>query len=173
MAGAILTLHLRDRLGRHENYLARTPERLVLEGYRHWIAGYDNNSVIPWELAWSLYERLLGAEQAKTALAELSNYIRIVGRCATCPLRSFPSGAHHLCREECLTLAMIAGAQHSDEAVVRKCLDAMTCPARCDAVAMAAGSFALTLRAMNQKLLPIPVNVVDDILSRGDSKTVH
>ncbi len=168
-----MTMHLRDRLDRHEDYLARTPERLVLEGYRYWIAGYDNNSVIPWELAWSLYERILGAEQAKSAVAELANYIRIVGRCATCPLRSFPSGAHHLCREECLTLAMIAGAQHCDELVVRKCLDAMTCPTRCDAVAMAAGSFALTLRSMNQKLLPIPVNVVDDIVNRGNSNTVH
>lgn len=168
-----MTMHFHYETDRHETYLERTPEKLVLEGYRHWIAGYDNNSVIPWELAWSLYERILGADRAKSAIAELANFIRVVGRCATCPLKSFPNGAHHLCREECLTLAMIAGAQHADEAVIRKCLNAMTCPTRCDAVAMAAGSFALTLRAMDQNLLPIPVNVIDDILCRGNSKTVH
>lgn len=168
-----MTMPTRATSNRNIDYLVRIPERLVLEGYRHWIAGYDHNSVIPWELAWNLYESILGVDQAKTAVAELSHFIRVVGRCTTCPLKSFPSGAHHLCREECLALGLIAGAQHSDDAVIRKCLEAMTCPARCEAVAMAAGSFALTLRAMNQRLLPIPVNAIDDILTRVRSNTIH
>lgn len=162
-----------DMPGQESDYFVRTPERLVLEGYRHWVAGFDNGSIAPWELAWDLYETILGADHAKSALSELAHFIRTTGRCATCPLRSFPTGARHLCRDECLTLGLIAGAQHGDDSVVGKCLEAMTCPARREPVALAAGSFALTLRALNQRLLPIPAYVVDDIVTRSRPATFH
>ena len=34
--------------------------------------------------------------------------------CAACPLRSFPFGAHHVCRDECVALGLIAALQHDD-----------------------------------------------------------
>ena len=51
-------------LGPHEGcYFQRPPERLVLEGYRRWLAGYDSGSVTPWEMTQALYEELLGAAE--------------------------------------------------------------------------------------------------------------
>lgn len=155
-------------------YLDRMPERLVLEGYRHWTAGYQTSSVVPWELAWRLYDGLLGTEEAKHALAELAHFVRVMVQCASCPLRSFPSGARHLCREECLALGLVAGVQHSDDLTVGRCLNALTCPRRCEAIALAAGSFAITLKSMNQLLLPIPASVIDEVTARGGrNDTIH
>ncbi len=167
-----MTVYLNGFPWREGDYFDRPPERLVLEGYRHWVAGIDNNSVVPWELAWNLYVGILGVDRAKPALAELAHFIRIVGRCATCPLMSFPSGAHHLCREECLTLGLISGAQHGDDIVVRKCLHAMTCPARCEPVAMAAGSFAVS-PDLERIAVSSPAGGVVMIIERAGGKVLQ
>src|SRR5690349_3609980 len=35
-------------------YFDRLPEKLVLEGYRRWPAGFETGSIIPWEMTWGL-----------------------------------------------------------------------------------------------------------------------
>ena len=99
-------------------YFERPPERLVLEGYRRWLAGYDSGSVTPWEMTQALYEELLGAAEGRRVLAELSHFVRTLRQCAACPLRSFPFGAHHVCRDECVALGLIAALQHDDQGAV-------------------------------------------------------
>ena len=96
-------------------YFERPPERLVLEGYRRWLAGYDSGSVTPWEMTQALYEELLGAAEGRRVLAELSHFVRTLRQCAVCPLRSFPFGAHHVCRDECVALGLIAALQHEGD----------------------------------------------------------
>ncbi len=66
-----------------------------------------------------------------------------------------------------LVLGLISGIQNRDEAAVETCLTELTCPTRCDEVALAAGSFALLLHGLDKMLLPIPVHVVRDILNRS------
>jgi hypothetical protein len=158
-------------------YFERPAEKLVLEGYRHWTAGYDTGSVVPWEMAWALYSEILGDADARVALAELSHFIRTLGRCANCPLRAFPFGAHHICRDECLTLGLIAANQHQDFRSAELCLGGLACPARCGEMAEAARDFAAALSGFEQKLLPIPDGVIGDILTRplmrSGRKTVH
>ena len=106
---------LPPRLDPHDGcYFERPPERLVLEGYRRWLAGYDSGSVTPWEMTQALYEELLGAAEGRHVLAELSHFVRTLRQCAACPLRSFPFGAHHVCRDECVALGLIAALQHDD-----------------------------------------------------------
>ena len=68
-------------------YFERPPERLVLEGYRRWLAGYDSGSVTPWEMTQALYEELLGAAEGRRVLAELSHFVRTLRQCAACPLQ--------------------------------------------------------------------------------------
>jgi hypothetical protein len=154
-------------------YFARAPEKLVLEGYRRWMAGYDTGSVTPWELTHSLYTELLGPGHGRRALGELSHFVRTLRRCATCPLRSFPFGAHHICRDECLTLGLIAGLQHGDADAARACLHAMTCPARHAETSEAAQIFADTLAELEHTLLPIPQKVIEDVLTRAARATIH
>lgn len=158
----------------HGCYFARPAETLVLEGYRRWMAGFDTGSVAPWELTHALYEQLLGPGEGRRALAELAHYVRTLRRCAACPLKSFPFNAHHVCRDECLTLGLIAGLQHGDVATARSCLGALAaCPLLAGEIGQAALSFAETLARLDQKLLPVPQDAIDDILNRASHTTIH
>ena len=163
-------------LGPHEGcYFQRPPERLVLEGYRRWLAGYDSGLVAPWEMTQALYEELLGAAEARHVLAELSHFIRTLRRCAACPLASFPFGTHHVCRDECVALGLIAALQHDDPGAAEVCLLAIACPARSADVAEAAACFAAALAGARHYLLPIPQSAIEDVLSRSSAQrsTVH
>jgi len=155
-------------------YFERPPERLVLEGYRHWLAGYDSGSVTPWEMTQALYEELLGAAEGRHVLAELSHFVRTLRQCAACPLRSFPFGAHHVCRDECVALGLIAALQHDDAGAAEVCLSAIACAARRADVAEAAACFAAALAGARHYLLPIPQSAIEDVLSRsGAQRIVH
>jgi len=158
--------------GSVDDYFNRLPEKLVLEGYRHWWAGYETGSIEPWELVWNLYAVALGTCDARRALPVLSNYVRTLKRCAACPLRSFPFHSRHLCTEECLTMGLVAGLQHGDEAA-ELCLRELACPIRCNEVEDAANDLAQTLTELQQVMLPIPATVIEDVLRRARPATVH
>ncbi|PWL19755.1 hypothetical protein DKP76_02275 [Falsochrobactrum shanghaiense] len=154
-------------------YYDRLPEKLVLEGYRRWTAGFETGSIIPWEMAWGLYAEILGPREAKRAIAELSQFIRVLRHCASCPLRAFPFDSNHVCREECLTLGLISGLQNHDALLLDTCIGAIACQRRCDDVAEAARNFADTLADFGQTLLPIPVHAIDIALNTTHSATFH
>jgi len=156
-------------------YFERPPERLVLEGYRRWLAGFESGSVMPWEMTNTLYEELLGAAEGRRVVAELSHFVRTLRRCAACPLKSFPFNAHHVCRDECLALGLIAALQHDDQGAAATCLSAMACPAMKVSVAEAAAAFADALAGARHYLLPIPQGAIKDVLSRSQvgRGTVH
>lgn len=154
-------------------YFERAPEKLVLEGYRRWTAGFESGSVIPWEMAWTLYAELLGETEGKRAVSELGFFIRTLRHCASCPLRAFPFNSHHVCREECLTLGLIAGLQNNDAKATATCLEAVACPVRSDQIEEAARAFANTLTEFRQILLPIPHHAINDILARPARARYH
>jgi hypothetical protein len=167
-AGAMtFAFHHDSRTKGVEGYFERLPERLVLEGYRHWLAGFETGSVTPWEMAWTLYANTLGPADGRRALSELEFFVRTLRHCPACPLRAFPFGARYVCSAECLVLGLVAGIQHGDEPATKACLDALGCPAHCSEIAAAAGSFALTLKTLDRRLLPIPMTAIQDILQCG------
>jgi len=168
-----MSLRITDHDGHQGCYFERTPEKLVLEGYRHWLAGFETGSVAPWELTLTLYSELLGPAAGRRAMSELSHFVRTLRQCAPCPLRSFPFGAHHVCRDECLALGLIAALQHGQEQTALLCLDAMACRPLQQAVGAAAGDFAQTLSGLDQHLLPIPQGAIEDVLSRATARTIH
>ena len=151
---------------RARSYLARPPEQLVVKGYRHWLAGCVTGSVEHWNAAWNLYVTRLGHRDGRMAFAGLNNFVAVLGRCAVCPLRFFPTEANCVCRDECLVLGLVAGIQTGDDDVQRSCTAALTCRRNRDEVMAEAGEFALTLRCLGQLLLPIPADAIADILSR-------
>lgn len=149
--------------GNREYYLQRTPECLVVEGYRRWVAGYETGSIEPWEIAWSYYSRELGAVEGRRALADLSCFVRELRTCATCPLRMYPCGAKRLCRDECLAAALIAACQHGDVKSRATCLKSLAGCGAYEQVEDTARRFAATLDRLGQVLMPIPASVVDEI----------
>lgn len=155
-------------------YFERPAEKLVLEGYRRWTAGYESGSVVPWEMALALYSEILGESGGRQVLAELAHFVRTLGRCAACPLRAFPFGSRHVCRDECLALGLVAGHQHGDGRAVELCLGALACAARAAEVSAAAAGFASMLAERHRVLLPIPPSAIEDILSRArGGATIH
>jgi hypothetical protein len=165
---------LADLNGHNTPYFDRAPEKLVLEGYRRMIAGFETGSIAPWELSWSLYQSLLGEEEGARAITDLTLFVRALRKCASCPLRAFPFGAHHVSREECLALGLVAGLQHDDHDTASLCAGAMSCPLRCGELARAAAPLAATLARLDHTLLPIPRRAIEDIIARSSRPaTVH
>ncbi len=154
-------------------YYERLPEKLVLEGYRRWTAGFETGSIIPWEMAWGLYADSLGLRAAQRAITELSHFIRVLRNCAICPLRAFPFDARRVCREECLTLGLISGMQNQDALLIQVCLEALACRRRCDDVAEAARNFADALADFGQTLLPIPIHAIGAAMPQSRRATIH
>lgn len=154
-------------------YFDRIPERLVLEGYRRWIAGFETGSVLPWEMTWALYHDAVGVDASKALIAELSQFVRVLRHCALCPLHSFPFDSHQVCQAECLTLGLISAMQNGDTATIDACLGSIACKSRCLEVEKAAQDFADALMAADQILLPIPTNALLSALSRTSAVTVH
>ena len=154
-------------------YFDRLPEKLVLEGYRRWTAGFETGSIIPWEMTWGLYSEVLGPSEAKRAVGELSHFIRVLRHCANCPLRAFPFDSHHVCREECLMLGLISGIHNQDALLLDTCLEAIAYRRRCDDVAEAARNFADTLADFGQTLLPIPIHAINSALNFTPHATFH
>lgn len=148
-------------------YFDRPPERLVLEGYRHWTRGTVLRSTEPWTQAQLLYRALLGNKDGETAIVALAHFVTTLGRCAICPLRVFNAGSCNICRDETLVMGLIAGIQNGDDPAIDLCLRKLCRRPLCDNAAMAAGTFALTLKFLGQTMLPIPAHVVARILDRA------
>jgi len=159
--------------GNRECYLDRTPERLVVEGYRHWIAGYETGSIEPWELAWSYYSRELGAVEGRRAIADLSCFVRALRVCANCPLRAFPLGAKRLCKEECLAAALISACQHGDRITRGVCINGLSGCAGNAEIEDSARRYAATLDRIGQVLMPVPAHVIDDIVGKPERAQYH
>lgn len=156
----------------HTAYFERPPEMLVLQGFRFWTRGTVLSSTEPWTQAQILYRGLLGDEDGERAIIALARFVRILGQCANCPLKVFNSDSRFVCRDETLVMALIAGIQNGDEPTVHYCLEKLCRPDHRDRAAMAAGAFALTLKALDHTMLPIPAHVVERIMSRPQAKTL-
>lgn len=171
----------RDDAAVRTAYFDRPPEKLVLEGYRHWTRGVALSSMEPWTQAQLLYRGQLGDDDGEKAIIALANFISTLGQCAACPLGVFNAGTPVICRDETLVMGLIAGIQNADEPAVLFCLEKLCCANLCDRAALAAGSFALTLKSMDQTMLPIPAHVIKRILKRAwssrldgfDHGTIH
>ncbi|WP_221722165.1 hypothetical protein [Ochrobactrum sp. SFR4] len=168
-----MNMQVRNLFETSSHYFERQAEKLVLEGYRHWTSGFETGSVIPWEMAWTIYTQELGLDKAKLALAELSHFIRTLHFCAACQLKAFPYGSMHICREECLLMGLISALQNGDDTTRDACLDALVTGSRIAEVKKAAQDYAQTMAELDQVLLPIPHYAVACVLSPAGHKTFH
>ncbi len=159
--------------GNHAGYLDRLPERLVVKGYRYWMAGYETGSIEPWECAWSFYSSELGANDGRRAVSDLSCFVRALRVCAGCPLRTFPLGANRLCREECLAAALISACQHGDRLTRDTCIAGLAgCP-HAGEIEETARLYAATLDRVGQVLMPVPADTIDEIIGRPAQTQFH
>jgi len=151
------------------DYLKQPSAYLVLEGYRSWSKGIITGDISCWNDAWNMFAVKLGLQNGRLALDALSNFTKTLGICASCPLKSSPAGCNFVCRDEILILSLIAGIQHDDETVITLCIDELSCPNRYVEVLTSAEMLAVTLRSLDNILMPIPTQTIRAILTNGVS----
>src|SRR6185312_11745515 len=93
---------------------ARAPERLVGVGFRCWLAGLSTGDIKCWEDAWNTFSGMLGPENAKTLLLDLSKFVRAVKANTHRDIEISPAGCRSFCRDECLAISIIAACQHDE-----------------------------------------------------------
>ncbi|MEP6356618.1 MAG: hypothetical protein ABJ081_08045 [Hyphomicrobiales bacterium] len=155
-------------------YLGKMPETLVLKGYRYWSLGIATQDADLWNKAWNLFATKVQKESAKACMHALIIFIKTLGVCATCPLKTLQPACEELCRDECLVLGLISGFQHGNDEAVDFCLKTLSCPKKYDEIAFAAGEFAFTLKAAGFLLIPISTDTLIDITyEQMPSKALH
>lgn len=159
--------------GMKPGYLDRLPERLVVEGFRRWMAGYDTGDIQCWEMAWNLYAKALGPKQARSAMAELSCWVRAIRASSSRSMCLFPYGCGKLCRDECMAVSMLAGVQHRDDSALEIAAAQLIGCEHIDETVDAARSFGELLDSIGQHLIPVPKPVIEDIALRPARQHFH
>lgn len=158
-------------------YLERGPEALVVGGYRRVvdcaIAGDTAEGKQAADALHRLHREAFGPAESRIILDGLTTFISTLSRCATCPLRAFPSESHHLCRDECLILALVSALQHGDDNAGRLTACALTCPARAVETLAASGDYAMRMKMFGQVLLPVPQNAIAALLTPQPPQNYH
>ena len=155
-----------------QTYLDRKGERLVVQGFRHWLSGYEFGDTACWEQAWSLFTDELGAVNAGVLVSHLHYWVRTIREKAAEPVRCLTCQCRYLCREECLCVGMIAALQYGDEASAALCAGALV-GGKADEVIATARQFASLLVENGARLLEVPPHVIVSIVSgERDSATL-
>ena len=157
-----------------QTYLDRKGERLVVQGFRHWLSGYEFGDAACWEQAWSLFTEELGAVNAGPMVSHLHDWVKAIREKSAAPIRCLTCQCRYLCREECLCVGMIAALQHGDEASAALCAGALV-GGRADEVIATARQFAALLMDNGARLLEVPPHVIVSIVSgeREETALLH
>lgn len=165
-----MPIHLHDPSCRFEC----SAEQLVLFGYRNWSYGYRHHSEIHIQESWALHTKHLNnTSEAKEVLDTLILFVSALSECASCPLRSKPTEQYSVTREEGLILGLISAIQNGDDHVAETCLTQLTCASRCWELSHAAERYAVTLRALDQRLQPIPMSLIEQLLYPKPNVSIH
>jgi hypothetical protein len=134
------------------------PERLVGLGFRYWLAGFRTGDISCWEKAWCAYSNALGSNAAKSAVTDLSCWVRAISHHAQRDLEMSATECDRFCRDECVAIAMIAACQHNVCPAMRACAFSLLGCSMIDAVVEGAETFAATMRGADQILSPALVH---------------
>lgn len=130
------------------------PERLVGLGFRYWLTGFRTGDISCWERAWCAYSSTLGASRAKSAVTDLSCWVRAINRHARRDLVTAAVDCDRFCRDECIAIEMISACQHNACPAMRACAFALLGCSMIDEVVEGAETFAATMRGADQVLPP-------------------
>jgi hypothetical protein len=129
-------------------------ERLVGLGFRYWLKGFRTGDISCWERAWCAYSSALGAATARSAVTDLSCWVRAISRHAQRDLETADVDCDGFCRDECIAIEMISACQHHACPAMRACAFALLGCSMIDEVVQGAESFAATMRGADQVLPP-------------------
>jgi hypothetical protein len=99
--------------------------RLVGNGFRCWLAGYQTSDISPWEMAMSDFELALGQDRARVAIGDLGFWCRAVWLCRSRAIEVYPPSCKVFCRDECLAIGMIGALQYQRADLARQMVAAL------------------------------------------------
>jgi hypothetical protein len=149
------------------------PERLVGFGFRLWLNGFRTGDISNWEEAWSTYAGTIGAAAAKTAVGQLSCWVRAIDCYAQRKLITSANDCPRFCQDECVAIAMIAACQHHACPAMRACAFTLLGCSMIEEVVEGAESFARALRAANQLLSPASAHTASLLLMQPATAWSH
>jgi hypothetical protein len=129
-------------------------ERLVGLGFRLWLNGLKTGDIGYWEKAWCTYSSAMGPAVAKSAVRDLSSWVRSIRQHSQRDLETAATGCDGFCRDECVAIAMIAACQHEICPAMRACAFTLLGCSMIDEVVGVADSFAHTLQSADRILSP-------------------
>jgi hypothetical protein len=159
--------------GRSAALFDRLPERLVLEGFRRWMAGYATGDLGHWEEAWNQHARALGPRTARVLVDRLARFVRTVRDWSICPIACFPGGCRHICRHECFALAMVAASQNRDLDCLASAMRHLLDPEGHAEAMLPALAYAEAMKESELMLMPVPKAVIDEIAGRPPHERLH
>ncbi|SDU48557.1 hypothetical protein [Stappia sp. ES.058] len=127
-------------------------ERLVVEGLRRWIAGYQTGSIACWELAWNLYAEKLGVERARPVMTGIGCYARALNGFAKCGFCLLPYDCKRRCPHEALAVGVVAAWQCGDREAASGIVEELVVGAGLPATLEAAAHLADNLRRVDLTL---------------------
>lgn len=133
-------------------FVAPPPERLVLTGYRCWQAGYETGDIACWEVAWNEFARIMGPHHAKTALGELSAWVRSLRSAACRALQHYPHSCRYVTSDEIKAVCMIGACQAGRCPLARAMAFELLGTSDIDGVLNASAEFATALAGAGQVL---------------------
>jgi hypothetical protein len=149
------------------------PERLVGFGFRLWLNGFRTGDISNWERAWSAYASTIGAAAAKTAVGQLSCWVRTIDCYAQRELVTAPNNCARFCEDERVAIAMIAACQHHVCPAMRACAFALLGCSMIEEVVEVAEDFAQAMREAQQVLSPTSAQAASLLLMPPASASSH
>ena len=165
----------RSRLpcGRSQCLFDGLPERLVLEGYRHWMAGYKLRAIEPWELGWTMFAKALPPREARDMCGAVIGWTRACFQHARVPPQTFPFNCRRLCRHECIALSCISAQQHQDTEVLTFCLSHLVQDRGVAEAGTAAELLADTLTAQGHAMQPVSLTAIASVVHEPPGGHLH
>lgn len=151
----------------------RLPERLVLEGFRRWMAGYATGDLSHWEEAWNLHAAALGSRGARHVVDRLARFTKIVRDFSLCPISCFPGGCRNVCRQECFALAIVAASQNKDVEGLGLAMRHLIDPEGHEAAIVPALDYADAMQDHDLRLMQVPKAVIEEIAGRPPHERMH
>jgi len=159
--------------GRSVPLYDRVPERLVLEGFRRWMAGYSSGDLSHWEEVWNLHAAQLGTRDARVVVDRLAKFVKIVRDWSICPISCFPGGCRHICRQECFALAMVAASQNQDLECLATVMGHLLDPDGHEEAMLPALAYAEAMKDSDLVLTPVPKIIIEEIAGRPLLERLH
>jgi hypothetical protein len=145
------------------------PERVVINGCRCAMAGYDHGDPSCWDQFWSDLVGDCGIEAACEISGSLQNFVRTMRAHCQRPLNFFPRSCRWACADECLALSLLSSCQNDDDSVRTYCLEALQVDAAAGRPDLLKASEMLVQRLNTSELtlMRVPLSVIASVMDRS------